>query len=137
MWRALIRKQQLKGIKGFTLFELVIVITILLILAGISVPMYQTFMKTARDTALKDTLFKMRDAIDKYTVDKEEAPQSLEDFVMSNYLRAVPIDPITRQQDWEVELEEEPANPNGRRGIKNIYSAASGNAVNGTAYRDF
>jgi general secretion pathway protein G len=137
MWRALIRKQQLKGIKGFTLFELVIVITILLILAGISVPMYQTFMKTARDTALKDTLFKMRDAIDKYTVDKEEAPQSLEDLVMSNYLRAVPIDPITRQQDWEVELEEEPANPNGRRGIKNIYSAASGNAVNGTAYRDF
>jgi general secretion pathway protein G len=137
MWRALIRKQQLKGIKGFTLFELVIVITILLILAGISVPMYQTFMKTARDTALKDTLFKMRDAIDKYTVDKEEAPQSLEDLVMSNYLRVVPTDPITRQQDWEVELEEEPANPNGRRGIKNIYSAASGNAVNGTAYRDF
>jgi general secretion pathway protein G len=137
MWRALIARQQLKKSSGFTLFELVIVMTIMLILAGISIPLYQTFTKTARDTALKDTLFKMRDAIDKYTVDKEEAPQSLDDLVKGNYLREVPTDPITRQQDWEVELEEEPANPNGRRGIKNVYSAAQGTAVNGSNYRDF
>lgn len=128
-------KKQREG--GFTLLELVIVVTVIVILATLVVPMFQTIVTNSKETILKDTLFKLRDSVDKYTLDKEEAPQSLDDLVKSNYIREVPPDPITGKPDWEVELEDEPISKTGKRGIKNIYSAAEGTASTGTAYKDF
>ncbi len=123
---------------GFTLLELTIVISLILIIATLVVPTYQTVLKYSKETTLKDTLFKLRDAIDKYTLDKEEAPQSLEALVEANYIRAVPIDPLTgSNQTWEVELEDEPISRKGTRGIKNIYSGAEGSSGSGASYRDF
>jgi general secretion pathway protein G len=110
----------------------------MVVLATLVVPIYSGFVQQAKETTLKDTLFKMRDAIDKYTLDKEEAPETLEDLVKANYLRAVPIDPITGKSDsWEVEMEEEPVSRKGTRGIKNVFSGAPGNASNGQSYKDF
>jgi general secretion pathway protein G len=137
MWQLPIFNKKLKNVSGFTLMELVIVITVILILATLVVPVYQTTLRNAKEVTLKDTLFKLRDSIDKYTLDKEEAPQSLEDLVKANYIREVPIDPITGQKDWEVEKEDQPIGRSGRRGIKNVYSGAPGTASNGVAYKDF
>ncbi len=124
--------------KGFTLLELVIVVTVIVVLATLVVPLFQGITKQAKEATLKDTLFKMRDTIDKYTLDKEEAPQTLDDLVQARYLREIPIDPITGRNDtWEVEMEEEPTSKNGRRGIKNVYSGAEGTASNGKPYREF
>jgi general secretion pathway protein G len=95
-------------------------------------------MKQAKETALKDTLFKMRDAIDKYTLDKEEAPPTLEDLVTAKYLREIPTDPITGSKDtWEVEMEEEAVSRKGTVGIKNVYSGAEGEATSGKTYKEF
>jgi general secretion pathway protein G len=123
---------------GFTLFELVIVVSVILVLATLVVPLFQGVLLQAKETTLKDTLYKMRDAIDKYTLDKEEAPQSLEDLVSAKYLREIPIDPITSKNDsWEVELEDEAASRSGRVGIRNVYSGAQGESTTGRPYREF
>jgi general secretion pathway protein G len=140
MWQLAkrIRQSRSSAEYGFTLLELIIVITILVILSTLVVPIYSGFVHQAKETTLKDTLFKMRDAIDKYTLDKEEAPETLEDLVKANYLREVPVDPITGKSDsWEVELEEEPVSRKGTRGIKNVYSGAPGESSSGKPYKDF
>jgi general secretion pathway protein G len=124
--------------RGFTLLELVIVITILVILSTLVVPVYNGIIGQTKETTLKDTLFKLRDAIDKYTLDKEEAPPTLDDLVKANYLREVPIDPITGKNDtWEVELEEEAVSRKGNKGIKNVYSGAPGTSRDGRPYKEF
>jgi general secretion pathway protein G len=126
------------GKSGFTLFELVIVVSVILVLATLVVPLFQGVLLQAKETTLKDTLYKMRDAIDKYTLDKEEAPQSLEDLVSAKYLREIPIDPITSKSDsWEVELEDEATSRSGKVGIRNVYSGAQGESTTGKPYREF
>jgi len=93
------------SLAGFTLIELMIVISIIMILVGIASGMYLRSVTRAKEAVLKSDLRTMRDAIDKYTMDKESAPQSLEDLTNSQtpYLREIPVDPITRQKDWRVE----------------------------------
>jgi general secretion pathway protein G len=86
--------------RGFTLLELMIVIAIISILVSIGAMQYQKVVLRSREAVLHQDLFVMRDAIQKYTGDKEEAPQSLQDLVDKGYLGAVPVDPITRGQDW-------------------------------------
>jgi general secretion pathway protein G len=85
---------------GFTLMELMIVITIILILIGMAAQRYERSVQHAREATLKQDLWVMRQAIDNYTLDKQAAPQSLEDMVQAGYLRQVPVDPITGQADW-------------------------------------
>lgn len=88
---------------GFTMLELMIVITIILILLALGAGRYQQSVVRAKEAALKQDLLVMRKAIDQYTLDKEQAPQSLDDLVSAGYLREVPLDPITRQKDWRTE----------------------------------
>ena len=85
---------------GFTLIELMIVITIILILIGMAAQNYGRTVQHARETTMKHDLQVMRQAIDNYTLDKQAAPQSLEDLVQAGYLRKVPVDPITGAADW-------------------------------------
>jgi general secretion pathway protein G len=136
----LVRRMKQSGSRferGFTLIELVIVITVLIVLSTLVLPIYTGILRQAKETTLKDTLFKMRDSIDKYTLDKEEAPKTLEDLVKANYLREIPIDPITGKSDtWEIEMEEEPVGRNGA-GIRNVFSGAEGESSSGKPFKEF
>src|SRR5215470_6733703 len=85
--------------RGFTLIELLIVISIILILVGIAAGNYQRAVLHSRETVLKEDLTEMRKAIDHFTLDKQAAPQTLEDLV-PQYLHAIPVDPITQSKDW-------------------------------------
>src|ERR1700722_2693726 len=82
--------------QGFTLLELVIVMTIIALLAVIAVPSYSRNIQSAKEAVLKDDLHVMRTAIDSYTVDQQKAPQQLEDLVQSGYLKVMPVDPFTK-----------------------------------------
>jgi general secretion pathway protein G len=85
---------------GFTLIELMIVITIILILIGMAAQRYERTVQHAREATLKQDLMVMRQSIDNFTLDKQAAPQSLEDLVQAGYLRKVPSDPMTGAADW-------------------------------------
>jgi general secretion pathway protein G len=85
---------------GFTLIELMIVITIILILIGIAAVRYDRTVQKANEAVLKNNLQTIRTSIDNYTLDKQAAPQSLDDLVQAGYLRSVPTDPMTRAKDW-------------------------------------
>src|ERR1700733_1043317 len=85
---------------GFTLLELMIVIVIIMILAAISVGRIEQSIVKAHEAALHQDLFVMRQAIQNYTLDKEAAPNSLEDLHTAGYIGEIPVDPITKQKDW-------------------------------------
>jgi len=89
--------------RGYTLIELIIVMAIISVLVSIAVPMYQKSLLRTKESLLKNNLFTLRTVIDEYTFDKKKAPQTLEDLVSDGYLRAVPIDPITgNNQSWRL-----------------------------------
>src|ERR1043166_3976002 len=98
---------------GFTLLELMIVITIVIILAAIVLPQYQKTILATREAVLRDDLFKLRSLLDQYAADKQKLPQSLDDLVTGGYLREIPKDPITGQTDWNVVTGEDPNSSNG------------------------
>jgi len=85
---------------GFTLIELMIVMTIIAILIGMAAIRYDKVVQHSKEAVLKTDLRTMRDAIDNYTLDKQAAPQSIDDLQQAGYLRSVPIDPMTQAKDW-------------------------------------
>src|SRR5229473_990046 len=112
------------GQRGFTLIELLIVISIILILVGIAAGNYRYAQIHARESVLKQDLQEMRKAIDHYTLDKQAAPQSLEDLA-PNYLHAIPIDPITHAKDWVPAVESVVLTPDqAGSGITDVHSAS-------------
>ena len=111
---------------GFTLIELMIVITILFILIGMAIGRYDLAVQRAREAALLTDLQTMRNAIDNYTMDKMSAPQSLEDLKSAQYLREIPTDPITEQKDWVLDFEDVVLSPTqSGTGITNVHSAST------------
>ena len=110
---------------GFTLMELMIVITIILILLATAGGRYERSVTRAKEAALKQDLWVMRHGIEQYSLDKLTAPQSLEDLVQAGYLREVPLDPITKQADWHVSYEDVAMSPdqNGT-GITDVHSSS-------------
>jgi general secretion pathway protein G len=124
---------------GFTLIELMIVMAIISILIAIAVPIYQKSILRARESVLRNNLFTLRNMIDEYTVDKQHAPQSLDDLVSEGYLRQIPIDPLTgSNQTWKVTMEDTPAGgDNQPPGIFDVKSGAEGNGLDGTPYSDW
>ena len=123
---------------GFTLIELMIVITIIFILIGIAAARYDRSVQRAREATLKTDLTVMRQAIDNYTLDKEAAPQSLEDLVnpQAPYLREVPIDPMTRAKDWHLDYGDLVLSPDQtNNGIVDVHSnSPMTSTTDGTAY---
>jgi general secretion pathway protein G len=113
------------AVRGFTLLELMIVITIISILVGIAAGAYVKSVQRAKEATLKSDLTVMRQAIDHYTLDKEAAPQSLEDLTnpQSQYLREVPKDPITDAKDWHVDFGDTVLSPDqSTTGIVDVHS---------------
>src|SRR5712671_7044887 len=111
---------------GFTLLELVIVMTIMVILAAVGVTSYQHIQLKAKETILKQDLQTMRKKIDEYAADKEKLPQSLDDLASAFYIREVPIDPMTGQKDWIVDMGEDTISRDGGSGVVDVHSAAGG-----------
>jgi general secretion pathway protein G len=122
---------------GFTLLELMIVITIIIILAAIVLPQYQKTISAAREAVLRDDLFKMRSLIDQYAADKGKLPQSIDDLVSSGYMREKPVDPFTDQADWTVTTGDDPNSDSGEQGVTDIHSAASDVGSDGRPYSEW
>ncbi|MET0648158.1 MAG: type II secretion system protein [Pyrinomonadaceae bacterium] len=110
--------------RGFTLLELMIVISILVILALIAMGQYNRTVLAAKEATLREDLFTMRKMIDQYAADKGKLPQSLSDLQSAGYLHDIPIDPMTDAADWQVEFGEDPGSTGGEQGVTNVRSAA-------------
>jgi general secretion pathway protein G len=122
---------------GFTLLELMMVLTLILILASFAVPTYRVAIQRAREAVLRDDLYTLRSLIDQFTLDKQRPPQSLDELVDAGYLRGgVPVDPITRSnQTWQVDYEDVPVGPSQVvPGIVDVHSGSDEVSLDGTPY---
>lgn len=124
---------------GFTLIELMIVMAIVSILVAIAVPIYQKAIIRAKESVLRNNLFTLRTMIDEFTVDKQHAPQTLDELVSEGYLRQIPVDPMTgSNQSWKIIMEDTPAGgENQPPGIFDVKSGAEGNSLDGSPYSDW
>jgi general secretion pathway protein G len=121
---------------GFTLIELIIVMTIIGILATLAIPYFAAAIRHAREAVLKEDLQTMRMAIDSYTMDKQKAPQSLDDLVQEGYLKAIPEDPMTHAKDtWVTDTSDamysiDQTDP----GINDVHSGSEESGSDGQPY---
>jgi general secretion pathway protein G len=126
-----------KGLRnlGFTLIELMVVVAIIVILAGIAAGRYERSLQIAREAVLKQDLQTMRSAIQQYTLDKQAAPQSLSDLVSAGYLREIPVDPTTRGHDWHTDFEDTLLSVDQTTtGISDVHSTSDSASLEGTPY---
>lgn len=124
--------------KGFTIIELMIVMTIVGILVSMAIPIYQKSVIRARESVLRQNLFALRTVIDEYTYDKTKAPQSLQDLVREGYLRQVPTDPMTGNNEWETIMEDAVTSVNQTEpGIYEVRSRSDKQSLDGTYYKDW
>jgi general secretion pathway protein G len=124
---------------GFTMVEVLVVVSMIVILASIGMVQYRGSVVRAREAVLKENLFRMRDSIDQYYADKTKYPGSLDELVSEGYLREIPIDPITQSRDtWQtVSAEPDAANPATAPGIYDVKSGSEAQAMDGTNYADW
>jgi len=124
---------------GFTLIELMVVMAIISVLDAIAVPIYQESVIRAKESVLRNNLFTIRTMLDEYTVDKQQAPATLQDLVSEGYLRRVPQDPITgSDQTWRIVMEDTPVSGStGSPGIFDVKSGSDKQSLEGTPYSEW
>ena len=124
-----------RRVRGFTLIELMIVMMIISILIGIAAVMYDKTVKHSREAVLRQDLQVMRQAIDSYTLDKQQAPQSLDDLVDAHYLRDIPTDPVCQAKDWVTHIGDTVLSPDQTStGVDDVHSGCEQNGTDGTSY---
>ncbi len=121
---------------GFTLLELMIVMVVIGLLAAIAIPSYTRNIRAANEAVLKEDLYTMRRAIDSYTVDKQKAPQSLDDLVQSGYLKSMPIDPMTKRSDTWMTAQDDTLMTldQTESGINDVHSGSQQTGSDGSSY---
>jgi general secretion pathway protein G len=124
---------------GFTMIELLVVVSLVIILASIGMAQYKNGVTRAQEAVLKEDLYRLRDVIDQFYADKQKYPQTLEELVEGQYLREVPKDPFTGSADtWQIiQAEPDPANPTAELGIVNVKSGSDRTALDGTKYAEW
>ena len=124
---------------GFTLIEVLVVVTLIVVLASMGMVQYKNSVQRSREAVLKEDLFRMREAIDQYYADKNTYPAGLQDLVSGGYIREIPEDPMTRSRDtWQTTAAE--PDPNNLAALPGIYDVKSGSeliAIDGTRYADW
>src|SRR5262249_42950160 len=130
---------RLRDSRGFTLIELVVVMSLIILLATIGLTAYRSSVTRGKEAVLREDLFRMRDAIDQYYADKGKYPADLNELVAAGYMRRVPDDPMTEKNDsWQVvPAEPDPTNPSSEPGIYNVTSGSEALALDGSKYSDW
>ena len=125
--------------RGFTLLELMVVMALIVVLAGMAMASYRNSVTLAQEAVLAEDLFRMRDAIDQYYADKNKYPTTLEALVSDGYLRAIPEDPFTKSNTtWqEVPAEPDANNPTAEPGVYNVKSGSEKVSMKGTPYSEW
>lgn len=128
-----------RSARGFTLLELMVVMSIIVTLATIGLVQYRQSVMFAKESVLRDDLFKMKEAIDQYYADKNSYPPTLDDLVSAGYLRAIPKDPITGSTTtWQaIPAEPDPSNPIASLGVYDVKSGSDATALDGSKYSDW
>jgi general secretion pathway protein G len=128
-----------RAIRGFTLIELMVVMAIISVLLAIALPIYSKSITRSKESVLRNNLFTLRSMIDEYTVDKQKAPESLQDLVSEGYLRQIPQDPMTgSDQTWRVIMEDTPVGgANSAPGIFDVRSGSDKTGLDGSNYADW
>ena len=124
---------------GFTMIELLVVMTLVIILASLAMVQYRNSVRRAEEAALKENLFRMRDAMDQFYADKNKWPADLNELVSEGYIREVPKDPITKSADtWQTSQAEPDANnPASAGGIDNVHSGSDQMSMEGSPYSEW
>jgi general secretion pathway protein G len=125
--------------EGFSLLEMMMVVTVILIVASISAPIYMTAMVRAREAVLRDDLFTLRSLIDRFTLDNRRAPTRLEELVEGGYVGRIPTDPFTGSNEtWQVQKEDAPLSPDQKTlGIVDVHSGSNLISLEGTPYKSW
>jgi general secretion pathway protein G len=133
------RRRPIRRSDGWTLIELMVVVSLVVLLAGMAMANYRNAVLVAREAVLKENLFRMRDAIDQYYADKTKYPATLDALVSDGYLRRIPDDPFTRSNTtWQIiNAEPDPANPSADLGVFDVKSGSTETALDGTPYSEW
>lgn len=128
-----------RNTRGFTIIELLVVMSVIVILASMGMVQYRNSVRRAEEAALKENLFRMRDAMDQFYADKNKWPNDLSELVSEGYIREIPTDPITKSKDtWRTETAEPDGNnPSSSGGIDNVFSGSEQTALDGTQYSEW
>lgn len=121
---------------GFTLIELIVALTIISLLLAVAAPRYFHSVQRSKETALKQNLATLRDAIDKFYSDQGKYPDALADLISRRYLRALPQDPLTQSIDTWVTVTP-PVDAAARGQVYDVKSGAAGTAGDGKAYAEW
>jgi len=127
-----------KSASGFTFIEMVMVIVVMGILLGIAIPVYQAQILTSKEAVLKHNLAIVRERLDQFQADRNKNPSSLQELVEAGYLREIPADPMTGEQEWEeVFGEYDPNEPDAEPGIEDVRSRSPETGTDGTPYAEW
>lgn len=127
------------GSRGFTMIEMLVVMTLLVVLASMGMTQYRNSVTRAEEAVLKENLFRMNDAIDQFYADKNKWPSDLAELASEGYIREIPIDPMTKSKDTWTTTQAEPDanNPASQVGIYSVKSGSDRIALDGTRYSDW